>query len=237
MEDTFDPSRILFEDNHLFIINKRCGELVQSDRTGDISLLELCRLYIKKKYNKPGNVFLGLPHRLDRPASGIVVYTKTGKALSRMTEMFRTREIQKKYLAVCCSVPPDENARLVHFLKKNEKQNKSYIVPETQNGARKAELLYHLAGRSDRYSLIEVELISGRHHQIRCQLASIDCPIRGDLKYGAPRSNKDGGIDLHAWKLSFIHPVSGQPVQITAQPPAGPLWELFPPDTDHNGSA
>lgn len=218
---------VLYEDNHLLIINKPCGELVQSDKTGDISLMDKCREYLKKKYNKPGNVFLGLPHRLDRPAAGIVIYTRTSKALGRVTELFRKREIRKIYWAVCCGNPPEEKGTIENLLLKNEKQNKSYIVPENRKGAKKALLSYVWKGSSQRYSFIEVELHTGRHHQIRCQLAGIGCVIRGDLKYGAPRSNRDGGIDLLARKVIFPHPVSGKQLEITAPPPPGPLWEMF----------
>ncbi len=222
-----DLLSVLYEDNHLLIINKHCGELVQSDKTGDISLMDTCREYLKIKYNKPGNVFLGLPHRLDRPAAGIVIYARTSKALGRITELFRKREIRKIYWAVCCGKPPGENGTSENFLLKNEKQNKSYIVPENRKGAKKSSLSYIWKGSSDRYSFLEVELHTGRHHQIRCQLAGIGCVIRGDLKYGAPRSNRDGGIDLLARKVIFSHPVSGKQLEITAPPPTGPLWEMF----------
>jgi len=226
-KSTHDLLSVLYEDNHLLIINKQCGELVQADKTGDMSLMEKCRDYLKKKYNKPGNVFLGLPHRLDRPASGIVIYAKTSKALGRMTEIFRKREIRKIYWAVCCGNPPEEEGLIENFLLKNEKQNKSYIVPENRKGAKKSSLSYKWKGNSDRYSFLEVELHTGRHHQIRCQLAGTGCVIRGDLKYGAPRSNRNGGIDLLARKVIFTHPVSGKELGITAPVPDGPLWEMF----------
>lgn len=219
--------QVLYEDNHLLIINKHCGDLVQSDKTGDISVMDKSREYLKAKYNKPGNVFIGLPHRLDRPAAGIVIYTKTSKALSRMTELFRKREIRKIYRVICCGKPPRETAVLENFLLKNEKQNKSYIVPENRKGAKKSSLIYTWKGNSDNFSFLEIELHTGRHHQIRCQLADVGCVIRGDLKYGARTANMDGGIDLLARQVIFTHPVSGKVLDIIASPPEGPLWEMF----------
>ncbi len=209
-------SRILFEDNHLLIINKKSGEIVQGDKTGDECLSETLKAYIAGRDHKPGKVFMGVPHRLDRPVSGVCVFAKTSKALERMNAMFRGSDIHKKYLALCCGRPPKEEDELQNYLWRNEKQNKTYICPGNRKNAKLAKLKYHLLGASDKYYLIEVELLTGRHHQIRCQLSNLGCVIKGDLKYGAPRSNPDGGICLHAREINFIHPVKKEPISIHA---------------------
>lgn len=221
-------SRVLFEDNHLIIINKLASEIVQGDKTGDIPLSETVKSYIKEKYNKPGRVFLGVVHRIDRPVSGAVIFARTSKALTRMNEMLKNKAIAKKYLAVVAVCPPAPSGKLIHYLKKNEKQNKSYVVHENTPGAKRAELLYKLIAKSDRYFLLEVELLTGRHHQVRAQLAAIGSPIKGDLKYGYDRSNPGGSIHLHARSVSFTHPVSGETVHVLAPLPAGEsIWKLF----------
>lgn len=221
------PEDILFEDNHLIIINKKVSEIVQGDKTGDISLSEKIKSFIKERDRKPGDVYLGLPHRLDRPVSGIVVFAKTSKALSRMNVLFRNREITKLYHAIVKEKPAPEIAEIRHYLKKNEKQNKSYAVNEKTEGAKMAVLDYRLIGSSDNYYLLEVNIHTGRHHQIRAQLAAIGCPVKGDLKYGFPRSNKNGGISLHARFISFIHPVRKEEVSIIAPYPKDDLFNLF----------
>lgn len=209
-------SRILFEDNHLLIINKKSGEIVQGDKTGDECLSETLKAYIAGRDHKPGKVFMGVPHRLDRPVSGVCVFAKTSKALERLNAMFRGSDIHKKYLALCCGRPPKEEDELQDYLWRNEKQNKTYICPENRKDAKLAKLKYHLLGASNKYYLIEVELLTGRHHQIRCQLSNLGCIIKGDLKYGAPRSNPDGGICLHAREINFIHPVKKEPISVQA---------------------
>ena len=213
-------SRILHEDNHVLIFNKAAGEIVQGDKTGDECLAETLKAYIAQRDGKPGKVFLGIPHRLDRPVSGIVVFAKTSKALSRLSEMFRTGDIHKTYWALCCKAPEKESGELTDWLSRNEKMNKSFIVKAGSQGAKEARLRYQLLGRTDRYSLVEVELLTGRHHQIRCQLAGMGCVIKGDLKYGAPRSNPDGGISLHSREIKFVHPVRKDEMDIYAAPPA-----------------
>jgi len=218
---------ILFEDNHLLIVNKRPGEIVQGDRTGDAPMTEVLKSYLKDKYNKPGEVFLGLVHRLDRPVSGAVIFAKTSKALSRMTTMVKDREIAKTYWAVIDSMPEPTEATLVHFLKKNESQNKSFIVKEGTSGSKMAELKYKWIASGKTFYLVEIDLVTGRHHQIRAQLAAIGCHIRGDLKYGARRSNADGSISLHARFLQFAHPVSKETVKITAPLPDAVEWSYF----------
>ncbi len=220
-------SRILFEDNHLIIVNKLSSEIVQGDKTGDTPLSEAVKHYIARKYNKPGNVFLGVAHRIDRPVSGIVVFARTSKSLARLNSMLQNRELRKKYWAVVKNPPPAASDTLVHFLRKNEKQNKSYIVPQGSQNSKRAELNYQLAGQSNDYYLIEVELITGRHHQVRAQLASIGCPIKGDLKYGFDRSNPDGSIHLHARQVHFTHPVSKEEIILTAPVPKDNLWQVF----------
>jgi len=218
---------ILYEDNHLIAVYKKPSDLSQSDKTGDAALDSETKKYLAVKYNKPGDVFLGVVHRLDRPVGGVMLFARTSKALERMNEVFRTREVKKIYLAVVRERPPEEEGVLTHFLKKNEKQNKTYVYDNEVKGSKKASLSYKLAGRSDRYFLLEIELHTGRHHQIRAQLAKIGCPVKGDLKYGYPRSNEDGSICLFARKLEFIHPVKKEKVSITAHFPQGDVWKLF----------
>lgn len=216
-------SRILYEDNHLLVFNKKPGEIVQGDRTGDTPLSEDLKAFIKQRDSKPGNVFLGVPHRLDRPVSGIVLFAKTSKALERLAAMFREGSVHKTYLALCCGEPWDEEGLLEDWLLRNEKQNKSYVVREGTPGAKLARLRYRFVQRTERYCLLEVELLTGRHHQIRCQLSHVGCPIKGDLKYGAPRSNPDGGICLHSRRTVFVHPV--QKVELTVEAPVPDSWK------------
>ena len=218
---------ILYEDNHLIAVYKKPSDLSQSDKTGDAALDSETKKYLAVKYNKPGDVFLGVVHRLDRPVGGVMLFARTSKALERMNEVFRTREVKKIYLAVVRERPPEEEGVLTHFLKKNEKQNKTYVYDNEVKGSKKASLSYKLAGRSDRYFLLEIELHTGRHHQIRAQLAAIGCPVKGDLKYGFSRSNEDGGISLVAKKIEFIHPVKKELIRVEADPPADRLWDLF----------
>lgn len=218
---------ILFEDNHLLIINKRPGELSQLDKTGDNSVLEKYKLYLKKKHNKKGNVFLGLVNRLDRPTSGVLILAKTSKALSRMNKMLVERKILKKYLALVEKKPIRKKNTLINFLKKNQKQNKSYIVDETTKDSKKAILHYTTLKELDNYSLLEISLETGRHHQIRVQLSNIGCSIKGDLKYGSKRSNSDKSICLHANEISFIHPVSKNEIKIKANTPQNNIWKCM----------
>ena len=218
---------ILYEDNHIIAVNKRPSDLSQGDRSGDPSLDDEVKKYIAKKYNKPGEVFLGVVHRLDRPVSGVILYARTSKALSRLNEMFRTSEVMKVYLAIVKNRPPEDTGTISHYLKKNEKQKKTYVYDTEVKGSKKASLTYRVAGRSDRYYLLEVILHSGRHHQIRAQLAEIGCPVKGDLKYGFSRSNDDGSISLMARRLEFIHPVKKEKIIITAPFPEGDIWQVF----------
>ena len=218
---------ILFEDNHLLIINKRPGELSQLDKTGDKSILEKYKLYLKKKHNKKGNVFLGLVNRLDRPTSGVLILAKTSKALSRMNKMLVERKILKKYIAVVEKKPIRKKNTLINFLKKNQKQNKSYIVDQTTKDSKKAILHYTTLKELDNYSLLEISLETGRHHQIRVQLSNIGCFIKGDLKYGSKRSNSDKSICLHANEISFIHPVSKNEIKIKANTPQNNIWKCM----------
>ena len=211
--------QIIFEDNHLLVINKKAGQLVQGDKTGDLSLLDLIKNFIKIRDKKPGNVFLGLVHRIDRPTSGLVIYAKTSKALSRLTQMVKNREIKKTYWAIVPKVEIPRKQRLVHYLQKNEKNNKSTVFPNVTEGAKEAILNYEIIKILDNFQLLEVDLETGRHHQIRAQLSKIGVPIKGDLKYGAARSNPDGGIHLHARALEFIHPVTKENIKITAPVP------------------
>lgn len=211
--------QIVYEDNHLLVINKKVGQLVQGDKTGDDSLLELIKDFIKKRDNKPGNVFLGLVHRIDRPTSGLVIYAKTSKALSRLTQMVKNREVKKTYWAVVAKEMIPKTQRLVHYLKKNEKNNKAIVYPKATDGAKEAILTYNVIKALDNYLLLEIDLETGRHHQIRAQLSKTGVPIKGDLKYGSPRSNSDGGINLHARKLEFIHPVTKENIEIIALVP------------------
>lgn len=218
---------VVYEDNHIVIVNKTASEIVQGDKTGDTPLSETVKQYLKKKYDKPGNVFIGVTHRLDRPVSGLVVFAKTSKALSRLNEMFKNREVEKIYWAVVKSLPPEEEGELVHYLVRNEKQNKSYAYAKERSGSKKAILHYRLIGKSQNYYLLEIDLKTGRHHQIRCQLAEMGCPIKGDLKYGFPHSNPDGGICLHARFIRFAHPVSKEMIKVEAPVPSGNLWNGF----------
>lgn len=212
-------SRILFEDNHLLIVNKKAGEITQSDKTGDECLADSYKAFIAGRDGKSGKVYLGIPHRLDRPVSGICILAKTSKALERLSGMFREGEIHKTYWALCCGRPSTESGHLENWLTRNEKQNKSYVTKEG-GGAKLAKLNYRLLQDTDRYHLVEVELLTGRHHQIRCQLSNIGCVIKGDLKYGAPRSNPDGGICLHAHEIKFIHPVKKTEIDLKARVPS-----------------
>ncbi len=218
---------ILYEDNHLIAVNKRVSDLVQGDKTGDLSLNDLIKSYLKEKYHKPGNVFLGVIHRLDRPVSGVVLFARTGKALARMNDQFRDRRTVKKYWAVVRERPPAGEGHLVHYLVRNRKMNKSFAHTREVKGSKKAELLYRVAGRSRHYWFLEITLLTGRHHQIRAQLAAAGCPIRGDLKYGYPRSDPDGGIHLHARELVFSHPVKNEEIRLVADPPGDVLWDAF----------
>lgn len=220
---------VVYEDNHIIIVNKRSGEIVQGDKTGDEPLSETVKAYIKEAYHKPGNVFLGVVHRLDRPVSGLVVFAKTSKALSRLNEMFRVGDVHKTYWAIVKDKPAVEVGTLTHWLVRNEKQNKSYAYDHEVPKSKKAVLHYRLIGCTDRYSLLEVQLMTGRHHQIRCQLARMGCPIKGDLKYGAPRSNPDGSISLLARKVELVHPVSKEPVSVVAPVPDDNLWQAIQP--------
>ena len=219
---------VLYEDNHIIAVNKTCNEIVQGDKTGDTPLSETVKAYIKDKYNKPGEVFLGVTHRLDRPTSGVVLFARTSKALTRLNEMFKSHEqIKKTYWAIVQGAPKVPEARLENWLVRNEAQNKSYIAKPGAKEAKQAILSYKTLVKGDHYTLLEVNLETGRHHQIRCQLAAIGCPIKGDLKYGAKRSNPDGGICLHARKIEFIHPVKKENICITASVPNDSLWQQF----------
>ena len=223
---------VLYEDNHLIIVNKAPGEIVQGDKTGDKTLGDLVKAYIKERYHKPGEVFLGVVHRLDRPVSGVVVFARTSKALARLNALFRDGKVQKTYHALVCNLPRKPEAVLTNWLTRNEKQNKAYAHPREVPGSKKAVLDYKLIGSSDRYHLLEVNLHTGRHHQIRCQLAAMGCTIKGDLKYGAPRSNPDGSICLHARHIEFEHPVSHKLIAVNAPyPQEMPLWQVFEPNT------
>ena len=227
---------VLYEDNHIIAVNKTCNEIVQGDKTGDTPLSEIVKAYVKDKYNKPGEVFLGVPHRLDRPTSGVVLFARTSKALTRLNEMFKEKSIgsnqqqsiKKTYWAIVQGEPKQPEARLENYLVRNEAQNKSYIVEGRKSkDAKLAILNYRTLAKGDHYTLLEVNLETGRHHQIRCQLAAIGCPIKGDLKYGAKRSNPDGGICLHARQIEFVHPVSKQDICITAPVPNDATWQKF----------
>lgn len=221
---------VLYEDNHIIAVNKTCNEIVQGDKTGDVPLSETVKAYIKDKYNKPGDVFLGVTHRLDRPTSGIVLFARTSKALTRLNEMFKSHEqIRKTYWAIVQGKPKMVEARLENYLIRNEKQNKSYIAKQGAKDAKLAILTYKTLTVGDHYSLLEINLETGRHHQIRCQLAAIGCPVKGDLKYGAKRSNPDGGICLHARQIAFEHPVSHDEIVITAPIPEDSIWQQLAP--------
>ena len=218
---------ILYEDNHLIAVNKTCRDIVQGDKTGDMPLSEKLKAWLKVKYNKPGNVFVGVTHRLDRPVSGVVLFAKTSKALARLNEMFRLGEVRKTYWAIVKNKPAADEGELVHWLVRNEKQNKSYAYDAERPNSKKAILHYRVIARSENYYLLEIDLKTGRHHQIRCQLSKMGCPIKGDLKYGFPRSNRDGGISLHARRAELIHPVSKQALTIVAPVPDDPLWRAL----------
>ncbi|PIB39000.1 RluA family pseudouridine synthase [Maribacter sp. 4G9] len=216
---------VLFEDNHLIIINKRPGDIVQGDKTGDKALSEVVKEYLKEKYNKPGNVYLGVVHRLDRPTSGLVVFAKTSKALPRLNKLFSDKMAKKTYWAIVKEVPPKKADTLIHWLKRNPKQNKSYAYEKEIPDSKKAILDYRVLKALNNYILLEIDLKTGRHHQIRSQLAYIGCPIKGDLKYGFPRSNKDASIHLHARRLEIVHPVKNEPLTILAPLPTDPIWD------------
>lgn len=218
---------VVYEDNHIIIVNKASGEIVQGDKTGDIPLSETVKQYIKEKYQKPGNVFLGVVHRLDRPVSGLVVFAKTSKALSRLNDMFRTGDVHKTYWAIVKRGDIAPEATLTDWLTRNERQNKSYAHPREVPGAKKAVLSYKVRSVSDNYMLLEVHLMTGRHHQIRCQLANMGCPIKGDLKYGSPRSNPDGSISLMSRRMEFVHPVSKETIVAEAPVPNDRLWQAL----------
>ena len=220
-------SNIIFEDNHVIVINKQASEIVQGDKTGDETMPDKIKAYLKEKYQKPGNVFCGVVHRLDRPTSGAVVFARTSKALERLNAQFREKETNKVYWAIVESKPEKDAGTLVHYLKKNEKQNKSYATTDEVPGSKKAILHYKLIGSSDKYFLLEIELETGRHHQIRVQLSTIGCRIKGDVKYGAKRPNPDGSISLHVRTLEFNHPTSKEIVKFTAPVPNDPLWLFF----------
>jgi 23S rRNA pseudouridine1911/1915/1917 synthase len=220
---------ILYEDNHLLILNKQPSSIVQGDKTGDEPLSEILKQYIKTKYDKPGNVFLGVVHRLDRPVSGAVIFARTSKALTRLNAMLKEGEIHKTYWAVVKNKPAEPEAHLIGYLRRNEEKNKSFVSARPAENSQKAELTYRLLDSSDKYYLLEVKLLTGRHHQIRAQLADIGCAIKGDLKYGFPRPNPGGSIHLHARSVGFIHPVSKAAIYITADPPSDPVWDFFTP--------
>lgn len=223
---------VVYEDNHIIIVNKQSGEIVQGDKTGDTPLSDIVKQYIKEKYNKPGNVFLGVVHRLDRPVSGLVVFAKTSKALSRLNEMFRTGDVHKTYWAIVKKNDIAPEATLTDWLTRNERQNKSYAHNREVPGAKKAVLSYKVRSMSDNYMLLEVRLMTGRHHQIRCQLAHMGCPIKGDLKYGSPRSNPDGSISLMSRRVEFVHPVSKETIAVEAPVPNDRLWQALAQNAD-----
>lgn len=218
---------ILYEDNHIIVVNKNCSEIVQGDKTGDKPLSEIVQEYIKEKYAKPGNVFIGVTHRLDRPVSGLVVFAKTSKALSRLNEMFRTHNLTKRYWAIVKNMPPKEEELLTNYLVRNERMNKTFVYDKEVKDGKLSKLSYKVIARSENYYLLEIDLMTGRHHQIRAQLTHIGCPIKGDLKYGFDRSNKDGGISLHARRVKFTHPVSQKEIDIIAPVPNDTLWKAF----------
>ena len=218
---------ILFEDNHIIILNKQPSDIVQGDKTGDEPLSDLLKSYIRQKYNKPGEAFLGVVHRLDRPVSGAVIFARTSKALSRLNIMLRDGKIHKTYWAIVKNKPAAAEGHLVQYLTRNTEKNKSFVHETAVAGSQKAELIYKVIDKSDGYFLLEVNLLTGRHHQIRAQLAAMGCPVKGDLKYGFPRSNQGGFIHLHARSIEFIHPVTKATITIFATPPADKLWEFF----------
>lgn len=219
--------RVVYEDNHVIIVYKESGEIVQGDKTGDVPLSETVKAYVREKYHKPGNVFLGVVHRLDRPVAGLVVFARTGKALARLNDMFRRGDIHKTYWALTRNAPPEPEGTLTHWLVRNERQNKSYAYNHQVPTSKKSILHYKIINRSDRYTLLEINLMTGRHHQIRCQLSNMDCPIKGDLKYGAPRSNPDGSISLLSHRVEFVHPVSKENICIESPLPDDTLWHAI----------
>lgn len=218
---------VIYEDNHIVIVNKAAGEIVQGDRTGDTPLVDIVKQWIKEKYNKPGNVFCGVTHRIDRPTCGLVIFARTSKGLSRMNELFRNGDVHKTYWAIVKNCPPQRAGTLTHYLTSRESNNKTYVSSSPSRGTVKAVLNYRVIASSDNYHLLEVELITGRKHQIRAQLSAIGCPIKGDLKYGAPRSNPDGGICLQSHRVHFVHPVSGITIDVTVPVPRDPLWQAL----------
>ena len=220
-------SRVLHEDNHLIVVNKLPSEIVQGDKTGDTPLSEIVKDYIRSKYQKPGNVFTGVIHRIDRPVSGVVVFARTGKALARMNDLVKNRGLKKIYWAIVQNRPEKDKADLKHYLVRNRKKNKSFANNKPTNDSKEGLLSYKIIGESDKYFLLEIDLKTGRHHQIRAQLAAIGCPIKGDLKYGSPRSNKDASISLHARSVEFIHPVKKEVIKVVAPPPKDALWDFF----------
>jgi 23S rRNA pseudouridine1911/1915/1917 synthase len=225
MQSSKENLQILLEDNHLIIINKRAGDITQGDKTGDTPLSDVVKAYIKEKHQKPGNVFLGVVHRLDRPTSGAIIFAKTSKALERLNKMLRDKIIHKTYWAIVKTPPKKQGDTLVNFLKKNPKNNKSSVYTDEIEGSKKAILHYKTIKKLDNYSLLEIDLETGRHHQIRAQLSAIGCPIKGDLKYGFNRSNRDGSIHLHARKIEFTHPVSQEKISLTAPLPKDAVWD------------
>ena len=225
MSSTLQNLEVLYEDNHIIIVNKKSGDITQGDKTGDTPLSDIVKSYIKEKYNKPGNVFLGVVHRLDRPTTGVIIFARTSKALERLNKMLRDKKIHKTYWAVVKSKPSEAEDTLTNYLKKNPKNNKSTAYKHEIEGSKRAVLHYKLIKSLDNYYLLEVDLETGRHHQIRCQLASIGSPIKGDLKYGFNRSNKDGSIHLHARKIDFVHPVLKEQITVIAPTPADPIWK------------
>ena len=218
---------ILYEDNHLIVVNKKPSEIVQGDKTGDAPMSDVIKQFIKKRDSKPGEVFLGVTHRIDRPTSGVVIFAKTSKALARLNQMFQDKAIQKTYWAIVKNEPSKTEDTLTHFLKKNEVKNKSFVELDEKRGGKKSILNYKIIAKSDNYFMLEIDPKTGRHHQIRAQLSAIKCPIKGDLKYGFDRSNPDGSIHLHARKVSFVHPVSKAPIEVTAPVPPENLWQAF----------
>jgi len=225
---------VIYEDNHIIIVNKECGEIVQGDRTGDVPLVETLKQWIKEKYNKPGNVFCGVTHRIDRPTCGLVVFARTSKGLSRMNELFRKGEVHKTYWAIVKNRPPKDEDTLTNYLISVEKNNKTYVTSKDTKGAQKAVMKYRIIAQSKNYYLLEIDLLTGRKHQIRAQLSHLGCPIKGDLKYGAPRSNPDGGISLQSHHIHFTHPVSKQEIDITAPLPHDTLWQELEQCIIHN---
>lgn len=225
MQSTKENLQVLFEDNHIIIVNKRAGDITQGDKTGDKPLSDVIKEYVKEKYNKPGKVFIGTVHRLDRPTSGIVIFARTSKALERLNKMLRDKTINKTYWALVKSAPKKTKDTLTNFLKKDTKKNKSFVYKKAIEGSKNAILHYNVIKKSENYSLIEIDLETGRHHQIRTQLSHIGSAIKGDLKYGFPRSNKDGSISLHARKINFIHPVSKEVIEVTAPTPKDVIWD------------